>query len=753
MKFQLSLLFLLCAATLAFGQDNKFLPMDAEWPTPDLSRTATGAPGPDYWQQQADYKIAVTLHEKERSISGTETISYQNNSPFSLSYLWVQADQNCRRPDSEANLGEPNYGYPERMGTQQLAQRQNNFQGGMKLEYVRDGKGKALPFTLSGTNFRIDLPEPLLPGKKMELQIAWSYPINDATLEGRSGYEDLDGKLLFEIAQFYPRMCTFDNVKGWQNMPFLGPGEFSLEFGNFEVSITAPANHLVPATGELQNPNQVLSAEMRQRLASLAETPGEVKSIVTNQEAFENEKSETDQSKTWVYKARNVRDFAFASSKTFIWDAAQVNIEGKPLRVQSFYPALGGLLWTKFATHAAIHTLNTYSKYTFPYPYPQATVVHGAVWGMEYPMMAFCGGRPSKPDIYSRQEKYAMISVVMHEVGHNFFPMIVNSDERRWAWMDEGLNSFLQFLTEQEFEPDYPARRGVPDNLTDYLQGNRKNPIMTNVESIRDNGGTSYHKTAVGLNMLRETIIGRKLFDQAFRAYAQRWMFKRPEPADFFRTMEDVSGVDLDWFWRAWFYGTDEVDISVEGVVRYKLDGNDPGAYLDKKDKEEAEYYSNLTISTNHKQVKTYYADKFPNLKDNYSIKEEQELTPEMKARYDQWVTTLPEASREAIQKKLNFYQISFENKGGCPMPILFSVKYADGSWEEFRIPASIWRLNHPVVRKEVVSEKELVAVLLDPHRELPDTDRSNNHFPRKIEEKSIQLVAPGFNPAQNDSR
>ncbi|WP_313028920.1 M1 family metallopeptidase, partial [Massilia alkalitolerans] len=584
----------LCLSATVFAAppfDDKFRQLDELLPTPGAVRTASGAPGHAYWQQRADYTMRATLDENKRSLTGSGTITYHNNSPDTLKYLWLQLDENIYKPDSAARSTAT---LPSREAWQARGNdgvkfdalrtlfTARDFDGGFKVANVRDSGGRALKYTINGTMMRIDLPQPLKPGSRVSFSLDWNYNINEQkVLGGRSGYEKFgDGNDLYEIALWFPRMAAYYDVYGWQHKQFLGSGEFTLEFGDYDVRITVPADHIVASTGELQNPNEVLSATQRQRLQQ-AKTAKKPVIIVTQDEAEAAEKGRATNTKTWHFKAKNVRDFAFASSRKFIWDAQGIKSGNTDVMAMSYYPKEGNPLWERYSTHAIIHTIEQYNKYSFDYPYPVSISVNGPVGGMEYPMITFNGPRPVKDKktgelTYSKRTKYGLIGVIIHEVGHNYFPMIVNSDERQWTWMDEGINSFVQSLAQEAWEEEWDEMRGHPRTIVPYMRSQNQVPIMTNSESLLQFGNNAYAKPAAALNVLRETILGRELFDFAFKEYAERWKFKRPTPADFFRTMEDASGTDLDWFWRGWFYTTDAVDISVDGVTEYTVSSKDP---------------------------------------------------------------------------------------------------------------------------------------------------------------------------------
>ena len=560
-----------------------FRQLDEVLPTANSYRTASGAPGHEYWQQKVDYDIDVELHDDTQRITGTEVISYVNNSPDTLRYLWLQLDANRFRPDSAANRHKAAPSLGNRVEFKQLNSmlQADKFPGGTKIISVTGASNnRKLNHRIVGSNMRVDLPQPLVSGEQVGFKVRWEYKIPDATvIRARGGFEhfEKDGNNVYEIAQWFPRLCAYSDAAGWQHKEFLGKGEFALEFGDYVVRLTVPSDHIVASTGELQNPADVLSSDQRSRLKK-ARSADEPVFIVTPAEALVNQKTQAKDKKTWVFKAQNVRDFAFASSRKFIWDAVGHNSGGNQVMAMSYFPNEAEPLWSKYSTHAIVHTLDVYSKYTFHYPYPVAISVNGPVYGMEYPMICFNGPRPEDDGTYSKRTKYALISVIIHEVGHNYFPMIVNTDERQWTWMDEGLNTFLQYLAEVEWEDKYPSRRGDPAKITSYMRSTNQVPIMTNSESLLQFGPNGYSKPATALNILRETILGRELFDFAFKEYARRWMFKRPYPADFFRSVEDASGVDLDWFWRGWFYSTDHVDIAVTDVRHYQIDNGDPAA-------------------------------------------------------------------------------------------------------------------------------------------------------------------------------
>ncbi|MCY1722200.1 M1 family metallopeptidase [Prolixibacteraceae bacterium Z1-6] len=751
-KIHLLIFFLIACNCYLFAQENinlnKFRQLKQELATPNVYRTASGAPGHQYWQQKADYKIDIKLDDKNQRIYGKETISYYNQSPDVLNYLWLQLDQNMRAKDSDTDKT-MSFVMKERVSFSQLKRLQNDFDGGFKLDHVKDTQGNDLTATVNKTMMRIDLPEPLNPGESFSFEVKWWYNINNRmTDHGRSGYEYFEDEdnYLYTIAQFYPRMAVYNEVEGWQHKQFLGTGEFTLPFGDFEVHLTVPADHVVGATGELQNADEVLTSEQIKRFEQAKKTTDKPVIIISQADAEQAEKNKSKKEKTWIFKANNVRDFAFASSRKFNWDAMGVKFDNRTVLAMSYYPKEGNPLWEQYSTRVVAHTIKTYSKHTFDYPYPVAISVHTKDIGMEYPMICFNGGRPEKDGTYSERTKYEMIGVIIHEVGHNFFPMIVNSDERQWTWMDEGLNTFTQFLTEQEWEPNYPSRSGRPYTIVPYMKGDKKfiSPIMTNSESVWNLGSNAYSKPTVALNILRETVMGRELFDFAYKEYARRWMFKHPTPADFFRTMEDASGVDLDWFWRGWFYTTDHCDISLENVKWYQPNTQNPEieTLLAKKEKEEK--ISMTDINNKDLTDNTYLASN-PAAADFYTTYDPFKVTETDKKQYDRYLSSLSDEEKELVNGNYNFYQLDFKNIGGLVMPIILKFEFTDGSEEIQHIPAEIWRRNNEEVSKVFLFNKQVKQITLDPFLETADTELNNNYWPEKQVPTRFQLYKSRF--------
>ncbi|MFL2592684.1 MAG: M1 family metallopeptidase [Flavobacteriaceae bacterium] len=716
--------------------NNKFRQLYQEFSSPNIYRAASGAPGPSYYQQQADYKINVELDDQNKMIYGDETITYTNNSPQKLEYLWVQLDQNVRKKDSpsldrDSESVVPYY-LPDSFDKEFL---KDSFDGGFNVEHVNDINNKPLDYMINQTMMRVNLPKPLSTGEQFSFKIKWWYNINDhVKQDGRSGYETFpnDTNRAYIIAQFFPRMCVYNEVEGWQNQQFWGDGEFALPFGNYEVNITVPADHVLEATGELQNRKEVYSKEMMKRFNKAKKSYDKPVVIVNQQEAMDAEKSFSSEKKTWKFIANNVRDFAFASSRKYILDMMAVKIGEDDVMAVSIYPREGNPLWEDYSTITVVEALKSFSKYTFDYPYHKAISVHAHQIGMEYPMICFNFGRPNIDGSYSDDEKFGMIGVIIHEIGHNFFPMIVNSDERQWAWMDEGLTTFVQYLAEQEFGEKYPeiiapldnfpSDRGPAQLITDYMSVDQNflAPIMSNPENVYYLGPNAYGKPAAALNILRETIMGKELFDYAFKTYSQRWMFKHPTPEDFFRTMEDASAVDLDWFWRGWFYSTDYVDIGLKEVNQYFV-SPDPG-------EEMLKIMEDQGIPRNRLRPLIFF-EKYENdksdLKDKSAMENSKLLENYLNENYGQ-------DEIDAIDVPKYFYEVVFNKPGGLVMPIIIDIKYEDGETVRKRYPAQVWRKNDKEVKKIITSNKKITEIVLDPDKETADIDERNNSWPKK---------------------
>jgi hypothetical protein len=727
MRFVLTVAGCLLASCYVIAQDapkwqGKFEQLNQALPTPNEYRTGSGAPGPKYWQQKADYVISAELNDENQSITGSETITYSNNSPEALKYLWLQVDQNLfakgnNTDKTQTGSVKDSITAKAAAGTYDLY----DFDGGFKIKSIKDAAGKALPYTINQTMMRIDLPQLLRAGEKVSFSVEWSFNIGDrSTVGGRSGLEYFpeDGNYIYTIAQWFPRMCVYDDYQGWQNKQFLGQGEFALAFGDYKVRLTVPADHIIASTGMLKNPQEVLTKTEQERFEKAKTSYDQPMVIVTQAEATQKEKTKLKEKKTWEFHAENVRDFAFASSRKFIWDAQAVKIGSKTPLAMSFYPKEGNPLWERESTKAVRNAIVTYSKYTIDYPYPVAISVHTADIGMEYPMICFNWGRPNPDGSYDDRVKYRMIGVVIHEVGHNFFPMIINSDERQWTWQDEGVNTFIQYRTEVETYKDFPSRRGPANKLVPYMSGNKstQRPLMTNSEQILQFGSEQYAKCATALNILRETVMGPELFDKAFKEYANRWAFKHPKPADFFRTMEDASAVDLDWFWKGWFYTTDNCDQSVNQVKWFKV--------------------STEQANVENKNVKSTKGDLGNNAADkkydNFNNGPEPLTVLNTDARfYGEFTNRLDD---KAIIQKLtgkNIYEVTVSNKGGLVMPVIIEWTYKDGTKETERIPAEIWRTNESKVSKVFVKDKEVSSVVVDPNQETTDINIDDNVFPR----------------------
>ncbi|WP_405325549.1 M1 family metallopeptidase [Leeuwenhoekiella sp. LLG6367-2.1] len=755
-----SLMFL--AASVGFAQEtpakeerqaghtntNKFRQLYNEFATPNQFRTASGAPGPAYYQNEADYEIKIELNDDNHTISGYETITYKNNSPDKLEYLWVQLDQNIRKKDSPA-LEKDGSGFApvNQPGSIVNSYMKEPFDGGFNiLEVTQDGK--PLKHMINFTMMRIDMPQPLAPGEEFEFSVKWNFNIVEHTVDrARSGYESFpDGNKNYVIAQFFPRMCVYNDVEGWQNYQFWGNGEFALPFGDYDVEITVPADHLLDGTGDLVNRKEVYSKEMMNRWEQAQKSYDKPVIIRSQAEAIEIEKGRSKAKKTWKLHADNVRDFAFTSSRKYIMDAQAVKFPKGDVMAISIYPKEGNPLWEEYSTKAVVQTLKSYSRMTFDYPYPKAISVHGQNQGMEYPMICWNYGRPDEDGSYSDRTKYGMISVIIHEVGHNFFPMIVNSDERQWGWMDEGINTFVQYVAEQDFGENfpeaiapnskYPSRRGEPSKITGYMGGDQNfiSPIMSNPENVYQLGNNAYGKPATALNILRETVMGRELFDYSFKTYAQRWMFKHPTPEDFFRTMEDASAVDLDWYWRGWFYTTENVDMGVESVKSY--------------------YLTNKPTAAGKEMLARYGADP-ANVDAVYVVEEGGEdydaamkgkaVTENAPNLNEFMMDNFTPAERAKLKAPKHFYAVTFNKPGGIPMPIIVEYSYADGSKEKVTYPVQVWRKNDAAVTKVLATDKELVGVMLDPNLETADVDVTNNSWPKQEPVSEFDSFKEGY--------
>ncbi|NCI46926.1 M1 family metallopeptidase [Sediminibacterium soli] len=760
---------------------NKFEQLGTILPTPNEYRTASGAPGPKYWQQRADYNIKCELDEANLRLKGSETVTYYNNSPDELRYLWLQLDENEHSSVNNANYQNGSGSLSKQYSTAQIEQLlgQKNDNGyGELISRCTDAAGKALRYTINKTMMRIDLPAALKPGQQFVFNIDWSYKIsNRMEKNGRGGYEIFseDGNALFTMSQWFPRLCVYSDFQGWQNHQFVGTGEFALTFGNYTVQMTVPADHVILSTGECQNYAQVLTPAQQARWKQ-AQTAKEPVEVVTLAEAVKAEKQKSTKKKTWIFKAQNVRDFAWASSRKFVWDAMPAYVEGKKIMCMSGYAKEAYALWRRYSTKVVAHTVKTYSKFSIPYPYPVAQSIE-ANNGMEYPMICFNYGRTNEDGTYSESVKNGMIGVIIHEVGHNFFPMIVNSDERQWTWMDEGLNTFVQSLSENLFDNKFPSRRGPAYTIVDYMKSpkDQLEPIMTNSENIISLGPNAYGKPAAGLNILRETIMGRDLFDFSFREYARRWAFKHPTPADFFRTLGDASGENLDWFFRGWFYGIDPCDISIDSVKHGVYDAAAaaqaaPGAQTGRRgiDKPILASFEDISAARNRMDKSIVFeTDADTSLRDFYwryargiepydSVTAQPEPTP---AAAPEPVTD----AEKARYANLHLYEVNFSNKGGLVMPIIVEFTFEDGTSETEKIPAQIWRKNENKVSRVFITRKKATAIRLDPTRETADIDLSNNSWPRGADTEPSRFAIfkarassgrsatqQGINPMQN---
>ncbi len=701
--------------------ENKFRQLKDVLATPNDQHNASGAPGYEYSQQKVDYVMELRIDESSDKLYGDETITYKNNSKDHLEYLWLQLDQNMRAPDSKTSLAESEttsgWQSPEKFVEKNMGKAKDF---GFKIEAVKYTDGRDLSHTINRTMMRINLPNALAPGEIFEFKIKWNYLINDINVDGgRSGLETFpDGNKNYTIAQFFPRLCVYDNVEGWQNMQFWGRSEFALEFGDYDVKLTVPSDHIVDATGELQNEKDVLTKEQRSRWSKAKKSFKDPVFIVTEEEARVNEQKRASDTKTWHFKANNVRDYAFASSRKYIWDAMAVNINNKTVMAVSLYPKEGNPLWEEHSTRVVANTLEEYSKLTFDYPYSKAISVHSERQGMEYPMICFNYGRPNPDGTYDDRTKNGMIGVITHEIGHNFFPMIVNSDERQWTWMDEGINSFVETLAELDYDPNFDTGN-LPKDIVRYmsLDQEKLSAIMSQGDYVKNFGPNAYTKPAAGLYMLRTTIMGPELFDFAFRTYSKRWMFKHPTPADFFRTMEDASGMDLDWFWRGWFYTTDYTDIGIKEVKPL---------YVTNKQSERVKEL----IKTNPR-AKAY----FESLGDQVYLTDKKEDTDI--SIVNNYVSTLSSTQKSALNEVPKYlYQVEFEKPGGLVMPIIVELTYADGTTKRETFPAQIWNKNENQVFRVFSSNQEIKSIVIDPDLETADVDTTNNSWPQQTQSK-----------------
>jgi aminopeptidase N len=737
--------------------EDKFRQLEGEdWPSPTDYRNASGAPGYRYWQQKVDYSITGRLDEPTKSIIGSESVTYRNNSPDDLPYLWLMLDQNDFKRSSISHMTETVSGDGVTLGQVRRAKRFQDWEGGMTIKSVKDAQGRPVKFTVVDTMLRLDLPTAVKAnGGETKFSIEWSFPMVETKLiGGRSGYECFtakgdDGNCIFEVAQWFPRLAVYSDYEGWHNKTFLSGGEFTLEFGDYNVALTVPNDHVVSATGELQNGAQILTAAQRERLAK-ARTSSEPVYVVTPQEAVAAEAGKPTGDKTWIFKASNVRDFGWATSRKFVWDAMGVKQDDPSAKhplvmAMSFFPKEARPLWDAYSTKSIAQTIKVYSSFTFPYPYPVAQSVNGPQGGMEYPMISFNGPRPVKDKktgqlTYTDRAKYGLIGVVIHEVGHNYFPMIVNSDERQWTWMDEGINTFLQFQAEKQWDAKFPSRRGEPKDIAEYMVSQDQVPLMTQSDSVLQFGANGYGKPATAMVILRETVMGRDLFDRAFKEYSNRWRFKHPTPYDFFRTMEESSGIDLDWFWRGWFYSTDHVDIALDKVTQGRLDSGDPDLESAARKAEKAREPGSLTVARN--TAKTV-VETDPKTRDFYDQTDEFTVTESAKKRAKTARDDLTPEELAAQDVKDNFYRFTFRNIGGLVMPVILKLDYTDGSTETIRIPAEIWRKNSKQVTWQYLSPKQVKGAELDPLWETADADRSNNVFDGVIAPTTLKIIKP----------
>ncbi|HAJ02915.1 MAG TPA: aminopeptidase, partial [Brevundimonas sp.] len=734
--------------------EDKFRQFEGEsWPSPNDYRTASGAPGHRYWQQQVDYVIDVRLDEDAKALTASQRITYHNNSPDTLTYLWILLDQQDMAEGSMATMASPSsssdtYQFFEALGFE----RGQTWAGGFQNIVVKGTDGRPLNITQVDALLRVDLPRPLAPGERISFDMTYAMPFAQTMVTGaRSGYECFPGSTpagncIFQAAQWFPRLAAYSDYEGWHTLPFLGSGEFPLEFGNYQVSITVPADHVVAASGELQNSRDVLTREQQARMEQARSATDAPVYVVTPDEAVAREQGRSTESRTWRFEAENVRDFAWAASRGFVWDAMAVRqdepgAEYPTVMAMSFYTKEARPMWDTYSTRAVAHAIDVYGSFTFPYPYPTAQSVNGPVGGMEYPMITFNGARPTRDEngnvINGDATKYALVDVIIHEIGHIWFPMIINSDERQWTWMDEGINTFVEYQATKLWDPGFPSR-GEPRDIVRFMTSDNQVPLMTRYDTALNAGNVGYLKPGTALVVLRETVMGRELFDRAFREYAERWKFKRATPYDFFRTMEESSGMDLDWFWRGWFYSTDHVDISLENVVQARLATDEDEEQSEgppppgEPEVEVVEPPVPLTIANNAGMQtvieRNPSIDAYDDSADGaYPLTDEQRRAIGRGGR--QMIMPL---IQEAQSFDSNVYRFSFKNVGGVVMPIILKLTFDDGTSEVVRIPAEIWRYNSQEVSWQYVTDKTLVQTEVDPNWETADADRANNYFPRR---------------------
>lgn len=710
---------------------NKFEPLDAIFPSPNVFRSASGAPGPQYWQQQADYNISVRLDDKKQRITGKAKVTYHNNSPDQLKYLWLQLDENENLPNSERRLTETNTVSSDFNAEAIRAIRKpQQRMPGIQISAIRGRGNQNLEYWIEGTMMRISLPEPIEPKSIYGFEIDWWFDMVDRSTDRdpRGGYEYFpeDENYLFVVTQWFPRFAVYNDYGGWNNRQFLYSGEFALEFGNYEVEIDVPDDYIVAATGECSNYGNVLSREQLQRL-EFARNSDEPVEIISLQEALDNaKKPRSNKRKVWHFTANKVRDFAWTASRRYAWDAMRVLIDDaeQPILAMSLYGKEAYPLFRKYSTKLVRLTLETYSEHSFPYPYPVAISVEAAN-DMEYPMIAFNTGRVDKNGNYTQAEFDYMTWILIHEVGHNFFPMVVNSNERKWTFMDEGFNTFLQYFTEMRWNHSFPSLAGPPYKIAKYMKGEKTGlePIMTVSDNVKQFYRSQYAKTATALVILRNTILGPELFDFAFKTYAARWKFKHPRPYDFFRTMSDATAVNLDWFWRGWFFSTDMVDIAIEEATEYKIDHRSDT--LKKTSSGELDTTNYLSRFTPYDRLADTVT---PLIERDTSLQNDQYKAAKAAGRLPA-SRELPYPSKNELYPSRDAkyaYEIRFKNKGGLVMPLIIKWEFKDGTSEIERIPVTVWRRNEEEVKKVFFKGHEVKSIVLDPFVETADVDLSN---------------------------
>lgn len=725
----------IAVSAVAHAEATPFSPLGSLVDPPSATRGADGRPTSTYWQQHIAYDIDATLDVERRVINAQAELRYTNNAPQALDAIWFEISPEATTKDAiahrSATINVDSASVRDLRGLREQEERG----GGLVVSSVADSEDRPLAFEARGTQLRVALPRPLASGQTVRIKLAWRVALVDLDRKGgRTGYMLLSsGDPIFHIAQWYPQPVAFTDYGGWRNVPFVDHGEFAPELGDYNVSLTLPAGQLVAATGVLTNEADVLTGVERTRLARLRQ--GKVTEIVTAAEAATKRRS--SETRTWRFAARNVRDFALAASLRYRWDATLAGTSA--VRAMTFYPSEASALWRPLALPAIGHALDVYGRMTFDYPYPVVQAAFGPNDGMEHTMLAFSRYPPDGPNgTYSRERKRDFLWVLTHEVGHNWFPLIVNSDERAWTWMDEGLTSYLETLATLEWSGDYTTRPNLPAMLGAEREATGRQPPMTPANAVVDLFPTQYHRPAAALQVLRELVLGRETFDRAFRAYARAWMFKRPTPGDFFRTINQESGADLDWFWRAWFFSTDHVDLSLERVAALRLVAVPADAIPAPAD---ATPPANLTVLRNAAEGRRLMVEQVPRLADAYDRIPERTLagaTPSAHAVVD------VQRTLDALGQGGVFYELDIRNRGGVVSPVPIRIDYRDGTSERYVVPVELWFGDTKRAQHILWRAKSIRSVTLDPDAATGDVDRGNNGGAVPVTEATMRVRVDG---------